>query len=106
MANRVFFLTTLKAGKDPDEYDRFLRDVDYPSTSSLLPVTSYRATRIEGRVLSSGASEYQYIDVIDVEDIERYRAALLNPTVEVRRLLEQVESWIADATDLYGSQIL
>jgi hypothetical protein len=106
MTKRVFFLTTLKAGKDPDEYDRFLREVDYPLTSSLLPVTSYRATRIEGRVLGTGAPAYRYVDVIDVEDIERYRAALLDPTAEVRRLLEQVDAWVADATDLYGAEVL
>jgi uncharacterized protein (TIGR02118 family) len=105
MASRVFFLATLRAGKDPDEYDRFLREVDYPLTTSLLPVTSYRATRIEGRVLSGGTPTYQYIDVIDVEDIEEYRAALRNPTAQVQRLLEQVDAWIADATDLYGTQV-
>jgi hypothetical protein len=105
MANRVFFLTTLKAGKDPAEYDRFLREVDYPLTLNALPVDSYRATRIEGRVLGTGAAKYQYIDVIDVEDIEQYRAALLNPTADVRRLLEQVDTWIAEYTDLYGTQI-
>ena len=105
MRKRVFFLTTLKEGKSPEEYERFIREVDYPLTARLLPVSHYEVARVEGRVVGDGAALYQYIDVIDVEDIDRYREALASPTAELRNLLDQVESWIASAEDLFGSSL-
>ena len=39
MKKRVVFLTQLKVDTDVDAYERFLREVDYPRTQELLPVS-------------------------------------------------------------------
>lgn len=102
MQRRVFFLTRLKPGKDPDEYERFLREYDYPQSKKLLPIVEYKATRIEGRALSEGDVPCQYIEVIDVSDLDAYRAAIASPTPEVQELFDRVMEWLDSYTDLVG----
>ncbi len=107
MRRRVFFLTHLREGIDPAAYERFLRDVDYPRTQELLPVSRYVATRIEGRAVSEGDVPYAYIEVLDIEDVEAYRAAFANPSPEVGELIAQVFSYVDEkrAIDLIGEVI-
>ena len=100
MRKRVFFLTQLKPETSPDAYERFLRDVDYPLTLELLPVSSYRATRIEEKVIGEGESPYQYIEVLDIEDYDGYLKAFENPSPQVADLIEQVFSHVDDKTAL------
>lgn len=100
MKRRVFFLTQLKDGVDPDDYEQFLREVDYPRTQDLLPVSYYRATRIEGKVIGEGLSPYQYIEVLDIDDYDAYTAAFANPSPEVQELIGLVFSHVDDKTAL------
>jgi len=107
MKRRVFFLSHLREGVDPAEYERFLREVDYPRTQELLPVSSYRATRIAGRAVSEGDVPYAYIEVLDVEDYDAYLKAFANPTPEIAELIEQVFSYVDQkrTLDLYGEVV-
>lgn len=107
MKRRVFFLTKLREGADQAEYERFLRDVDYPRSKELLPVSSYLATRIQGRAVSEGEAPYEYIEVLDVDDFDAYLAAFANPSPEVAELIEQVFSYVDQKTavDLYGEVV-
>jgi hypothetical protein len=98
MKKRVFFLTQLKPDADVDAYERFLREVDYPRSQELLPISYYRATRIEGKAIGEGDSPFQYIEVLDIDDYDAYLAAFANPSPEVADLLAQVFSYIDDRT--------
>ena len=98
MKKRVFFLTQLKPDADRDAYERFLREVDYPKALELLPVSYYRATRIEGKVIGEGEPPFQYIEVLDVDDYDAYRAAFASPSPEIAELIEQVFSYVDDRT--------
>jgi hypothetical protein len=100
MRKRVFFLTQLKPETSPDAYERFLRDVDYPLTLELLPVSYYRATRIEAKVIGEGEPPYQYIEVLDIEDYDAYLNAFANPSPRIADLIGQVFSHVDDKTAL------
>jgi hypothetical protein len=95
---RVFFLTQLKPGVDVEEYERFLREVDYPRSQELLPISYYRATRIEGKVIGEGESPYAYIEVLDIDDYDAYLAAFQDPSPDVAELIGQVFSYVDDRT--------
>jgi hypothetical protein len=107
MKRRVFFLTHLREGVDPEAYERFLREVDYPRTLQLLPVSGYRATRILGRAVSEGDVPYAYIEVLDIDDYDAYLAAFADPSPEIAELIEQVFSHVDQkrALDLQGEVI-
>jgi hypothetical protein len=107
MRRRVFFLSHLREGVDPEEYERFLRDYDYPKTLELLPVSSYRATRIIGRAVSEGDVPYAYIEVLDIDDYDGYLKAFADPTPEIAELIERVFSFVDQkrTIDLCGEVI-
>ena len=107
MRRRVVFLTRLREGADPEAYHRFLREVDYPQTKKLLPVSEYKAMRIEGRVVSEGEAGYDYLEVLDIEDFDAYKEAFANPSPEVAELIKEVFSFIDDKTflDVRGTVI-
>jgi hypothetical protein len=104
MKKRVFFLTRLREGVDPADYERFLRETDYPLTRKLLPVSYYQATRLEGRAVSKGEVPFEYIEVLDVDDYEAYTDTFESPSPEVADLIQRVFSYVDDKTalDLYG----
>jgi hypothetical protein len=107
MKRRVFFLTHLRPGVDPAEYEKFLVDYDYPKSMELLPISSYKATRIEGRAVSEGDVPYAYIEVLDIDDFDVYKNAFANPSPEIAELIEKVFSYVDDksALDLMGPVI-
>lgn len=107
MKKRVFFLTHLREGADPDEYERFLVEYDYPKTMELLPVSAYKATRLEGSVVSGRDPGYQYLEVLDVDDYEGYLAGFQNPTPEIQELIDRVFSFVDDKNflDPYGTVV-
>jgi hypothetical protein len=105
MKKRLFFLTKLREGVEPEDYERFLREVDYPETLRLLPVSYYRATRLTSRIVGEGDLPYQYIEVIDVDDYEAYLAALADMTPEVKALFDGVMSHLGEVVDLAGDLI-
>lgn len=100
MKKRVFFLTQLKPDADVEAYERFLREVDYPRSQELLPISYYRATRIEGKAIGEGESPYRYIEVLDIDDYDAYLAAFANPSPEVAELIGQVFSYVDDRSAL------
>jgi hypothetical protein len=93
MATRVFFLTRLKPGVDPAEYEQFVREQDYPVARGLPSIERYEITRLEGLALGEGEPPAGYLEVLDVTDLDSYRAdvaaAELAPLWE--GLLERIE---------------
>ena len=69
-----------------------------PRSQELLPISYYRATRIEGKAIGEGDSPFQYIEVLDIDDYDAYLAAFANPSPEVADLMAQVFSYIDDRT--------
>jgi hypothetical protein len=88
MAERVFFLNTLKDGVDPRDYEEWVRRVDYPIARRQPAIVRYEVTRIEGRLNSDDPSPCQYLEVIDVTSIDEYRASL-DGNAELEALLAE-----------------
>ena len=74
MAQRVFFLNTLKEGIDPAAYEEWVQKVDYPVARRQPAISSYVVTRLEGHVTEGAELPCQYLEVIEVTSIEEYRA--------------------------------
>jgi len=103
MAHRVFFLNRLREGVDADEYESWIRRVDYPVARAQGAITSYTVTRIEGTLDGSGESPYDYLEVIEITDLESYRA--LGSLPEFEQLLEDWSQYVAEAVMIHGEVI-
>ena len=103
MAQRVFFLNRLREGAEPAEYEAWIRRVDYPVARAQGAITSYTVTRIEGMLSGEGDSPYDYLEVIEVTDLESYRA--LGELPEFQQLLQEWSQYVAEAVMIHGEVI-
>ncbi len=80
----VFFLARLKPGVDPAKYERFVREVDYPTARTFPSIISYTNHRLTGPFRKADV-HYDYLEVIQVSDLEAYRADLNFPAAQKLR---------------------
>jgi REDY-like protein HapK len=103
MGQRVFFLNRLHHDADPEEYEAWVRRVDYPVARAQGAITSYTVTRIEGTLSGEGRSPYDYLEVIEITDLEAYRA--LGSLPEFEELLAEWSRYVAEAVMIHGEVI-
>jgi REDY-like protein HapK len=103
MAHRVFFLNRLREGADPDEYEEWIRRVDYPVARAQGAITGYTVTRIAGTLDGAGRSPYDYLEVIEITDLDAYRA--LGSLPEFEQLLEEWSEYVAEAVMIHGEVV-
>jgi hypothetical protein len=103
MAQRVFFLNRLREGVDREAYEDWIRRVDYPIATAHGAITNYTVTRIDGTLSGEGTSSFDYLEVIDITDLEAYRALGSRP--EFGRLLEEWSQFVAEADMIHGEVI-
>jgi hypothetical protein len=103
MAQRVFFLNRLRDGVDPQEYEDWIRRVDYPVARAQAAIASYTVTRIEGTLTGEGEPPYDYLEVIEISDLEAYRA--LGSLPEFEQLLQEWSHYVAEAVMIHGEVI-
>ena len=103
MAHRVFFLNRLRESADRAEYEAWIRRVDYPVARAQDAIRSYTVTRIDGTLTGEGESPYDYLEVIEISDLDAYRA--LGDLPEFRQLLEEWSGYVGDAVLVHGEVI-
>jgi hypothetical protein len=103
MAQRVFFLNRLHEGADPAAYEAWIRRVDYPIARAQDAIMSYAVTRIDGTLSGEGESPYDYLEVIEITDLDEYRALGQKP--EFEQLLREWSEFVAEAVMIHGEEI-
>lgn len=104
MAQRVFFLNTLREGADPAEYEDWIRRVDYPVARRQESIRRYEVTRLEGLVSGEGKPPYQYLEVIDISDINAYRSGM-DGNPEFEQLLADWSRYVGESVAVYGENV-
>jgi len=105
MAQRVFFLNKLREGVDPADYERFVREVDYPFAQRLPTIRSYLVTRLEG-LWEGGDAPYDYLEVVEITELEAYRKSLdPEASAEVKQFFDQWSSFVGTSLVVHGEVI-
>lgn len=103
MTERVFFLNRLRDGVAPEDYERWIREVDYPLARSLESIRSYVVTRLDG-TLDGGPSPYGYLEVVEITDLAAYRAELSSgPDSEA--FAKEWSSYVGESVAVHGEVI-
>ncbi|WP_034269573.1 hypothetical protein [Haloechinothrix halophila] len=103
MTTHVFFLNKLRQDCDRDEYERWLREVDYPTARSLSSIEDYRVVRLEG-MLSESELPCDYVEIVEISDLDAY-AKDIGDFPGRERFLEQLASFVDDAIITHGTVI-
>lgn len=72
----VMWFSRLQPGVDAADYERFVREVDYPAAEQIGSIIRYESIRIFGPATGSGELPYQFIDLAEITDIDAYRRDL------------------------------
>lgn len=67
---KIVVLFNLKAGTSVADYEKFARETDLPIVNQLPSVDRFEVLKAQG-LLSGGQSPYQYIEIIDVNNMEQ-----------------------------------
>jgi REDY-like protein HapK len=103
MAHEIVFLHSLKPGVDVEEYERWVRDIDYPLTKRQPGVLGYVVTRLERPADGADDVPFQYLEVIRVEDPVAYQRNLSeSPDEEFKAMLKQWGEYVAGYTGSVG----
>lgn len=105
MTTRVFFLNRLAPGVDGSDYERWVREVDYPKARSLQSIKSYEVVRLDGHLRSADESlPADYIEVVEVTTLAEYRAEL-DSLPGREEFVAELRSYIGDAQQVFGTLI-
>ena len=72
----VFWMSKLKPGVVAADYETWVQKFDYDKARELSSIHSYRAYRIPQPFLESGSAPFDYLEVIEVTDLDEYRREL------------------------------
>jgi hypothetical protein len=72
----VFNRLKLKEGIEREDYDRWIVEFVYPHTEKIRSVVSQRIYPIDGLVVGGSELPYDYIEVIEVRNVEDFRRDL------------------------------
>jgi hypothetical protein len=103
MAYRVFFLNRLREGADRAAYEAWIREVDYPVARRQDAILSYEVTRLAGTLDGTSPAPYDYLEVLEVTDLDAYRALGQKP--EFEQLLAEWSEFVAEAVVVHGEVV-
>jgi len=87
----VMFLTKLKEGASKEEYEKWVREVDYVNVNKQSKtIQSYTNHKVDE--VSRENSPYDYYEVLKITDIEEYKTEMQEPWAQ--EILMQMQEFI------------
>jgi hypothetical protein len=87
-----------------EAYERWVQQTDYRLADQLECLIHYRVHRIAGAIEAGGATPYDYIEVLEVTDIDAYREALkAHPAIQ--QIIAEIGQYIEGAGSAWGEPL-
>lgn len=101
--NVVFFLNKLHQHVTREQYEQWVRSVDYPTAKTIPSILEYKVARIDGLLEEANQAPYDYVERVVITDVESYVHDLSDT-----RLNAFKQSWaahVAESVALRGTVI-
>jgi hypothetical protein len=82
MATRIIALFNLKPGIDRAAYEEWARTIDLPTVKGLSSIQDFTVHRSVALLGSDVAPPYQYIEIIDVADMDQFGKDIATQTMQ------------------------
>ena len=99
----IVVLFNLKAGANRETYEQWARDVDIPNVRRLDGVGGFEVLRSEGLLGGSPDVPYAYVELIQVDDMDRFMSAVGTETMQ--EVAAQFGAFTDDATFMVTKSI-
>ena len=93
----VFFLNKLHETVRARDYEQWVREVDYPTAKTIPSILDYKVARIEGLLEGDDRPPYDYIERVEITDVDSYRRDLAHPGLD-----EFKQAWMAYVAESIG----
>jgi len=100
----VFWFSRLKPGAEPAAYERWVQQTDYRLAEGIGCVLHYRVHKLAGPVEAEGRPPYDYIEVLQVSDLEEYREALKHHPA-LQQIVAEIGQFIDGVGSAWGTTI-
>ncbi len=80
--SRIVVLFNLKPGVTVEDYEAWARSMDLPTVNGLESIDSFTVHRVSGLLMSDDSPPYQYVEVIDVNDMDTFGAEVASETMQ------------------------
>lgn len=88
---KIIVLLHLKSGKSAADYERWARSTDLPTVRSLESVAAFSVFQTTGVLGSDARPPYDYIEVIDVADMDLFGKEV--STEAMGRVAAEFQDW-------------
>lgn len=88
---RIVVLLTLRAGKDAGDYEAWARATDLPTVNALGSVEQFSVHAATGLLGSDGQPPYDYIEILDVADMDAFGSDVASETMQ--RVAAEFQDW-------------
>jgi hypothetical protein len=95
-------LFDLKDDTAVDEYEEWARTTDVPTVKGLDSVDDFRVFRADGLLMSDAPSPYEYVEIIEVNDMEQFGAEMESEIVQ--EVAAQFQEFADDPTFILTEQ--
>lgn len=100
----VFFLNRLREGISGEQYEQWVREVDYPKARALATIQSYVVNRIDS-TLDGHDAPYDYIERVEVTDLAAYQQEL-QAGEGMEEFFQQWSAHIGESVAVAGEEIV
>ncbi len=99
----VFVMSKLRPGVRSEDYEKFVREIDYPTTQKNKDIfTFYKVYKITG-TFDGSPSPYDYAEHIVITDVEKYKKLLESP--DCAELLKEWSKYIGEYVYVFTEEV-
>lgn len=100
----VFWFSKLKPGVDRAAYEAWVQQTDYRLAQGVAVIEHYRVHRVVGPMEGDDPLPYDYIEVLQVRDLDDYRAAMTREPA-FRQIIAEIGAYVDSVGSAWGSMI-
>jgi hypothetical protein len=100
----VFWFSNLQPGVTAEDYERWVREVDYVLAKEIPSIISYRVYHINGVCIGDDPALYDYVEMVEITDIDVYRHEIRNhPAAE--KIVAEIRDYVESVGNAWGVEV-
>ena len=101
---KVFWFSNLQPGVKAEDYERWVREVDYVLAKEIPSIINYRVYHIKGACLGDDPAPYDYVEIVEITDIDVYRHEIRNHAA-AEKIIAEIRNYVESKGNAWGVEV-